>query len=131
MIELKKLNDKVAPQDFNIVKNTVEKELSCSHNTIFEYLEEQPVAAASIAQVHRARLKNGKLVALKVKREGIVDRIKVDLKIIKWLAEKMQKYLDEAKRYNFVELANEFSDQLMKELDFELEARYMDLLKIF
>lgn len=129
IIELKKLNDKVAPQDFNIVKNTVEKELSCSHNTIFEYLEEKPVAAASIAQVHRARLKNGKLVALKVKREGIVDRIKVDLKIIKWLAEKMQKYLDEAKRYNFVELANEFSDQLMKELDFELEATYMDLFK--
>jgi ubiquinone biosynthesis protein len=127
--ELKRLNDKVTSQDFEIVKNTVERELSCGHTTIFEYLEEQPVAAASIAQVHKGRLKNGKIVALKVKREGIAERIKIDLKIIKWLAEKMQKHLKEAERYNFVELADEFSDQLMKELDFELEAKYMDLFK--
>lgn len=127
--ELKKLNDKVAAQDFSSIKDTIEKELSCDIYAIFDHIDEQPVAAASIAQVHKAILKNGKTVALKVKRKGITENIMIDLNIIKWFAGKMQKHLIEAKKYNFIELADEFSEQLIKELDFELEARYMELFR--
>lgn len=129
--ELKKLNDNVPSQDFAIIKESIEEELACPLDALFDFVEEVPVAAASIAQVHKAKLKNGKIVALKVKRKGIVENIMVDLNIIKWFAGKMQKHLVEAKKYNFVELADEFSDQLIKELDFELEARYMELFKKF
>lgn len=129
--ELKKLNDKVPSQDFYIIKETIEEELLCSLGDLFDYVDETPVAAASIAQVHRAKLKNGKIVALKVKRKGIFENIMVDLSIIKWFAGKMQKHLAEAKKYNFIELADEFSEQLIKELDFELEARYMEIFKKF
>ena len=127
--ELKKLNDKVTAQEFATIKDTIEEELSCNIYAIFDHIDEKPVAAASIAQVHKAILKNGRTVALKVKRKGITENIMIDLNIIKWFAGKMQKHLIEAKKYNFIELADEFSEQLIKELDFELEARYMELFK--
>ncbi|MDY6820641.1 MAG: AarF/ABC1/UbiB kinase family protein [Deferribacterota bacterium] len=129
--ELRKLNDSVASQEFEQIKEVIEGDFKKNIDEIFDYIEEKPVASASIAQVHRARLKNGDIVALKVKRKGITNRIKIDLKIIKWLARRMQKYLPEARRFNFLELADEFASQLLKELDFVLEANYIEDFRNF
>ena len=80
-LELSKLQDKVPPFSFDEAKKTVESEFNKPLEELFVFFSETPIAAASIGQVHKARLKDGEMVAVKVQRPGIKKIIEIDLEI--------------------------------------------------
>ncbi|MBI3725209.1 AarF/ABC1/UbiB kinase family protein [bacterium] len=123
--ELRKLQDKVPPFDVSGIKAHVEAELKRPLSEIFSDFEDQPLAAASIAQVHRATLKDGRRVILKVQRPNLERTISTDLGILEWLAELAEERMPEVRRYSPAEAVKEFRKSLSKEIDFEREAYHM------
>ena len=122
--ELRKLQDKVPPFSFEEVKKIVEQELGQPISKVFSQFSEQPIASASIAQVHKAKLKNGKLVAVKVQRPNLKDRIEQDLRVVSWVADYMEQKWEKCRPYRPKKLAQEFSDWTRREIDFRNEAKY-------
>ncbi len=119
--ELEKLEDSAPKVDFNDIERTVEEEIGLEE---FDRFEEEPIASASIAQVHEAIL-DGEKVAVKVRRPDIERRMEEDLRIIRFLAAKADKHLDIGGNMLRKE-AEEFADWTRKELDFEKEARNIE-----
>lgn len=124
--ELSKLQDKVPPFPFDSVRKILEKELDYPLEEIFERFDEKPLAAASIGQVHRARLKSGEDVAVKVQRPGIQRIIEVDLEIMMYMATLMQRHIEELALHRPVTIVEEFARTLERELDYLLEASNME-----
>jgi ubiquinone biosynthesis protein len=122
--ELKKLQSSVAFVPVATVKAIIEEELGRPIEQVFESFDEQPVAAASLAQVHRAVLQ-GKPVALKIQRPGIVEMTSLDLDIMRSLASLAERYMPSVYLINPAGLVEEFARQLKKELDFRTEANNM------
>uniref|UniRef100_UPI00286E7B34 ABC1 kinase family protein n=1 Tax=Chamaesiphon sp. VAR_48_metabat_403 TaxID=2964700 RepID=UPI00286E7B34 len=125
---LSELQSNVPPIDWLEIETILIAQLGQNPNNIFAQIERQPVAAGSIAQTHRAILKNGRQVALKVQRPGIERLVSRDIATIKQIA-KLLSGTDFGKRYDLVALAAEFSTALLAELDFVQEARYTELLR--
>lgn len=123
--ELRKLQDKVKPFDTEGIQALVEEELGRPVGEIFSEFDDQPLAAASIAQVHRATLKDGRKVVLKIQRPNLERVIETDLAILKWLAAAAEENLPELRRYSPSGLVSEFEKSLTKEIDFETEAYHM------
>ncbi|HDQ08468.1 MAG TPA: AarF/ABC1/UbiB kinase family protein [Methanoculleus sp.] len=126
--ELLVLTDKVKPLPFAAVRGTIEEYCGPIGET-FAFFEEVPAASASLSQVHRAMLKDGSVVAVKVQRPGIADIIDVDLKILNSLAERVEKNFPEYKIYNPTGIVREFSVQIQKELDFVIDGKNADHLR--
>ena len=124
IIELEKLQDQVTPIPAEAVRQVIESELGRPVEEIFSSFDDQPLAAASLAQVHRATLR-GKEVVVKVQRPHIADIIEVDLDIMYNLAGLLERYLPGAAALNPRGVIREFGDNLKKELDFRLEAGNM------
>ncbi|NLU11075.1 MAG: 2-polyprenylphenol 6-hydroxylase [Tepidanaerobacter acetatoxydans] len=124
--ELKKLQDNVAPFSFKEAKNQIEEDLGDNTDHIFLSIEEKPLAAASIGQVHRAVLKNGQEVVVKVRRPGIDKIITADLEIMLNLARLAEKHIPEVRIYDPVGKIEEFADAMHKELDFTREGFNID-----
>ncbi len=120
--EFKKLQDMVPPFPFNEAKRIVETELKKPLDILFAKFEEIPVAAASIAQVHRAELKDGPPVIVKVQRPDIEDVIETDINILYRVANLMLRYIPESRFFNPVGIVDEFSRSIRKEMDFLKEA---------
>jgi ubiquinone biosynthesis protein len=95
----------------------------------FLNVDEQPVASASIAQVHSAILKDGTRVALKVQRPGIREIIETDLVILRSLAERVETVFPETRIYNPIGMVDDFARQIVKELDFTRDARNADRMR--
>jgi ubiquinone biosynthesis protein len=93
---------------------------------IFQTFEEMPLAAASIGQVHRARLKDGEDVVVKVQRPGIGKTVEVDLEIMLHLASLMERHLEEAKIHRPTRIVDEFARTIEKEIDYAVEASYIE-----
>ncbi len=110
------------------VEILIRQELSRPLEECFTSIEERAIAAGSIGQVHRAILKNGEKVALKVQRPGIEKVVVQDIALIKNLAE-LASLTDFGKDYDIVALAEEFTSALEAELDFTSEAQYTETLK--
>jgi ubiquinone biosynthesis protein len=129
--ELKKLQDHARPLPFSEVRGVMEK--SCHHfnecENWFRNVDEQPVASASIAQVHSAVLKDGTRVALKVQRPGIREIIETDLSILRSLAERVETVFPETRIYNPTGMVDDFARQIVKELDFTRDARNADRMR--
>ena len=121
--ELSKLNDKMKSFPTADAKRIIEKELDKPISTIFSKFDEVPLASASIAQVHRARLKNGKEVVVKVQRPGIEETILEDIRIMHYLAYLADKNFPELRPYDPQYLVDEFERSILKELDFSREMR--------
>ncbi len=121
--EFKKLQDEVPPFPAAEAHNIVETELTLPVDRVFSSFEGTPVAAASIAQVHRARLLDGSDVVVKVQRPGIRGEIESDISILEFVARLLIKYLPESRFFNPVGIVNEFSKTVTKELNFVEEAR--------
>ena len=119
--ELKKLQASVDFISADIIRRVVEAELGRPINDIFDSFDDKPLAAASLAQVHRAVLK-GQQVALKVQRPDIVDITSVDIEIMRSLAGLAERYSPMLYLINSVGLVDEFAQQMKKELDFRMEA---------
>ena len=121
--ELEKLQDKVPEFQFSEVKSTIEKELGKSLEHLFLHFEKKPIASASISQVHRAILKNGDKVAVKVQRPDVKHLMETDIEIMFYFANLLEKHIEKLRRFRPVKIVNEFKGWTEKELDFRLEAR--------
>ncbi len=124
--ELQKLQDRVPAFPFEQVRQQVEAELDQPLSRVFPEFQEEPLAAASIGQVHRARLVTGEDVVVKVQRPGIEEVIRTDLEILRDLARLAQRRTQWGKIYSFVEMADEFARTLQEEMDYQSEARNGD-----
>ena len=124
--ELAKLQDEVPPFPFSEVKAVVQAEFGMPPEALFEELEEQPLASASIGQVHKARLKDGEAVAVKFQRPGIRKVIEVDLEIMLHLATLAEHHIKEFEIHRPVKIVEEFARTLEKEIDYQIEATNME-----
>jgi len=123
--ELSKLQDHVPPSPFESLRHIIEEDLCGTLEEKFLRLAEDPLASASIGQVHRGRLHTGEEVAVKVRRPGIQKIIEVDLEIMLHLATLMERHVAELAPHRPVTIVEEFAATLEKELDFGLEAANM------
>lgn len=121
--ELVKLQDRVPPFGTDVALKIVEEELGAPAGELFAEFEEEPIGGASIAQVHRARLPDGRLVAVKIQRPDIQRRIEIDLAIARDIAAFLAKHVPEISGVNPVGIVEEFAANLTKELDFTNDAR--------
>ncbi|AIL32140.1 ubiquinone biosynthesis regulatory protein kinase UbiB [Basilea psittacipulmonis] len=122
IVELSKLQDDVPPFDSDTSIRIIEKELHQPIDKLFQHFNPTPVASASVAQVHYARLFDGTEVAVKVLRPGMLDIIEKDLSLLKTIAKWVQRLLVDGKRLRPVEVVNEFDKYLHDELDLMIEA---------
>ena len=120
--ELAKLQDRVPPFDGAIAVASIEKALGHPLSDIFASFDLQPLAAASIAQVHAATLKTGREVVVKILRPGMREIIDLDLEVLDYLAELADEYWGEAKRLRPIELVHEYRKTVRDELDLLREA---------
>lgn len=127
--EMEKLQDAVAPFSISDVKQVIEFELGDKLENIFREFKEEPIAAASIGQVHRAKLLSGKDVVVKVQRPNIEKNIELDLGILKDLADFIDNRTKLGKLYSFSKMAEEFETTITNELDFRLEGENAETFK--
>ena len=121
--ELSKLQDQVPNFSFTQVEEIIRNELGSKFNEIDQIICD-PVGSASLAQVHRATLKDGKKVVFKVQRPNLKELFIIDLGIMQQIAGLLQKNKNWSRGRNWVEIAKECRKVLMKELDFNCEAQY-------
>ena len=124
--ELSQLRDNVAPFPSDDAETILVEEHGRPPSETFAEFDREPVASASISQVHRARLHDGSLVAVKIRRPNIEKTVQADLDILKHLAELAEKRLPMLKPYGPLNLAREFERSLRKELDLSIERRTME-----
>lgn len=124
--ELVRLQDDAPADPPAVVRATVEKELGTQLEERFAVFDLQPLASASIGQVHRARLKDGRAVVVKVQHPGIDARVRNDLEILLGLAQLAEHQLPELRPYQPRATAAEFQRVLLRELDFGREARNLE-----
>ncbi len=124
--ELARLRSNAAPVPFEQILAVIERSLGTPYAEAFVDLEREPAGAASIAQVHRARLHDGRAVVLKVRRPGIEAKVEADLRLLSHLAKFVEKEVAEARRYQPVRVLEEFRSSIMRELDLATEAHNME-----
>ena len=126
--ELEKLQTNVPADDAECVRKTIEDELERSCDLVFDDFDPAPLASASIGQVHRARLRNGTDVVVKVQHAGIQRRMEIDLDILAGLAQLADR-LPELRAYRPQAMVAEFRRVVRRELDFAREARNMQVFE--
>ncbi|MBD3815016.1 MAG: ubiquinone biosynthesis regulatory protein kinase UbiB [Halothiobacillus sp.] len=119
---LSALQDRVRPFPAEQARKRIERALGFPIESVFSFFEAEPMASASIAQVHAATLKNGDEVVVKIVRPGIEPRIRQDLEILYTVARLAEKYWSEGPRLHPVDVVAEFDKTLMDELDLMREA---------
>lgn len=129
--EFKKLRDQVTPESFNSVRKTIETELNGTLEELFLEFNETALAAASIAQVHRAKLRTGENVVVKVQRSTIENLVEQDLAAMSWFAPFLIGRIPVSALANPPALVELFAETIVEELDFRLEAANMlDIARI-
>jgi ubiquinone biosynthesis protein len=124
--EFEKLQWQVPPLDFAELRPQVEEDLGAPLEEIFQEVETTPLAAASLAQVHRATLKDGTKVVLKIQRPGIRPKIESDMRLIAHLASLAEKHLPELAAYHPQMVVQQFVKSLQNELNFMTEGHQAD-----
>ena len=128
--ELEKLQDSVPPFSIDEVRMIIEAELGDRMENLFTVFVDQPMAAASIGQVHRARLLSGKDVVVKVQRPGIQQDIELDLGILRDVASFVDNRTRLGKLYSFSKMADEFETTLQNEMNFLVEGENAETFKL-
>jgi ubiquinone biosynthesis protein len=121
--ELEKLQDRAPASPYPEVRAQLSDDLAGPPETVFAAFDAQPIAAGSIAQVHRGRLADGTDVALKVRRPGIVPVVEADLRLLARLAEMLEARFPELARFRPREVVRQFAGTLRRELDLATECR--------
>jgi predicted unusual protein kinase regulating ubiquinone biosynthesis (AarF/ABC1/UbiB family) len=120
---LTRLQDKVEPFPFTEVEQIVNSELGVRISKAFSYFESKPIAAASLGQVHRAALRDGREVVVKVQRPGIREEMSKDMDVLGDMSTFLDSHTEAGRKYEFSPLLEEFRKNLLRELDYRLEAR--------
>ncbi len=120
--ELSHLQDRAAPMPVELVFTLIEKGLGKPAQELFAHIDPEPMASASIAQVHRARLASGEDVVVKVQRPGIEEQIRSDTDLLFYLARFLEGVIEETGIYTPTGIVTEFRSAMLVELDFENEA---------
>ena len=116
------LQDRVKPFGSDVAKMRIQDSLKADVNTLFARFDEQPLAAASIAQVHTAALHDGREVVVKVTRPDIRSQILQDFEILEWLGDFLEKRLEAARALHLSEIIQDYRQVILNELDLTLEA---------
>lgn len=119
---LARLQDHVEPDPFEVIERTIEDELGVRISKGFRSLDHRPLASASLGQVHRAELRDGRPVAIKVQRPGIQRQILEDMDVISELAGFVDSHTETGRRLGFQPMVAEFRRSLLRELDYRIEA---------
>ena len=125
---LSRLQDSVEAVPFDHIKQVVEAELGVRISKAFSTFEERPIAAASLGQVHRAALRDGRVVAVKVQRPGVAEQVATDLDVLNQIAEYLSAHTDAGKRYDLSGMVEEFRVAISAELDYVQEAEHLQLI---
>jgi ubiquinone biosynthesis protein len=128
--EFEKLQDAVPPVPFEQLREQLEEDLGAAPGDVFADLEVEALAGGSIAQVHRARLKDGTPVVLKVRRPGIRATVEADLRLFDRLASLAEKELPEVQRFRPRQMLRQLEKSLRGELDLVHEARNAERLAV-
>jgi ubiquinone biosynthesis protein len=123
--EFKRCRDQVPPEPFAVVRRVVEEDLGRTIEEVFSRFHPEPLAAASIAQVHRATLRTGEDVVVKVQRPAVGELVHKDLRVMAWLAPFMVGRIPVAALANPPALVELFAETITEELDFRLEGQNM------
>ncbi|MCS7232858.1 MAG: AarF/ABC1/UbiB kinase family protein [Synergistetes bacterium] len=124
VLEFRKLQDHVSPLPFEVIKEEIERELKRPIDELFEWIDPVPIASASIAQVHKGKIRDtDKFVVLKVQRPGIERIVESDLDIMYHFASLIKRHFSEELTFDPEEVADEFANAIRKELDFDNEKR--------
>ena len=124
--ELEKLQDDVPAFSFEEVKATIELELGKTLEDVFQVFNEKPLATASIGQVHKARLINGKEVVVKIQRPDVKEMVYRDLAILSDAVTRADRYLQKQGVLNAMDMVHSFERSMHKELDYRTEARNLE-----
>lgn len=124
--ELQKLQSEVYPLPFDQIKELVTFECGKDIDQIFARLDEKPLGSASIGQVHRAKLLNGKEVVIKIQRPGVRKKVETDLDILKTLVRWGKQTLENQGVFGLTEIIEAFERSILRELDYNTEARFME-----
>nr|WP_068128198.1 AarF/ABC1/UbiB kinase family protein [Nosocomiicoccus ampullae] len=127
--ELEKLQSNVPPFSSETARDLIEQELDIKIEDTFLIFEDEPLGSASIGQVHRAVLKTGEVVAIKVQRPNIERNIRIDLEILKTIAQVAEKNFKWAKQYQVTDIVDELSTAIIQEMDYTLEARNINRIE--
>jgi predicted unusual protein kinase regulating ubiquinone biosynthesis (AarF/ABC1/UbiB family) len=126
---LSRLQDRVEPFPFEEVEEIVQQELGVRISKAFEHFEAEPIAAASLGQVHRATLRDGRPVAVKVQRPGVRLFVQEDLEALAEVAAFLDEHTEAGRRYAFHDMLGEFRHTLLRELDYVREAENLVTLQ--
>lgn len=122
LAQLVLLQDQVKPFDINVAKQRIQDSLKADVNTLFARFDDQPLAAASIAQVHTAALHDGREVVIKVTRPDIRNQILQDFEILAWLGNTLESRLEAARALHLSEIIQDYRQIILNELDLSIEA---------
>ena len=128
--EFSKLQDEASPFDFKKVERIIESEFKRPIKELFAEFEEEPVAAASLSQVHKAKLFTGEVVAVKIQRPNVGEVIETDLAILSDLAGLLEKRFAQVGIYQPTEVIKEFSRVIKRELNFIQEGHNLDKFRM-
>jgi ubiquinone biosynthesis protein len=125
---LARLQDKVDPFPVAQAEQIIEEQLGVRMSKAFVEFDARPIAAASLGQVHRAVLRDGKVVAVKVQRPDIRTQIDADLEVLAEIAAFLDERTDAGRRLGFSDMVDEFRRSLIRELDYIQEANHLEAL---
>jgi ubiquinone biosynthesis protein len=125
---LARLQDRVKPFPYQDVEFIIETELGTKINKAFSYFEREPLAAASLGQVHRAALHDGRPVVVKVQRPNIAKQIEQDFEALEEIARFLNRHTQFGRKYQLLRILDEFQNTLLHELNYRREAANLETL---
>lgn len=125
---LSRLQDELAPVSFDAIEETIQSELGVRISKAYQEFDAEPLATASLGQVHRAVLRDGRPVVVKVQRPDIRERVEEDMEVLRNVAALADSATDLGRKFRFSESLEEFQKNLLRELDYQQEAQ--NLLQI-
>lgn len=129
VVELSKLQDTASTVPFDQIRDVVESEFRSPMNKLFSDFDETPIAAASLGQVHRAKLLDGTSVIVKVQRPNIAEMVDTDIEILHKRAAFLEGHWEKARTYGVGEIVDEFATTIREEMDYTREAGNTERLR--
>jgi ubiquinone biosynthesis protein len=129
IVELAKLQDTAPTLPASEVHRVIEQEFGAKVGELYAEFDEIPFAAASLAQVHRAKLNDGTSVIVKIQRPRIREQVETDIEILYQRARSLEGHWERARTYGATEIVDEFATTILEELDYIREARNTDILR--